>query len=293
MKCHNIIEKDNRSQQVLKFVTIKTEQSKEKQALVRRTCQFLFADSRILVLPLIGWSRSKCYKNLHGLCTRNNMHLFFPHIHLLSLGLMASRQLRLCFLWLTVKLQLCSWWWYNQRYHFFSLLKHTCLIIFSIDFLIQPPDLNEVFRLVYDILIPHCFCQKVSWRIMPEHYNTNSPFEGLRGQLCWGFAGRLQLSRKVLTQAAYAIYRAVIQSYLTACVQFSRYVAKLIMNSTVNGSSGSWSCLDFTALKIGGTVAFCLIIIISLVANSLIVILVCKTPNLKKPIKLDIMADIM
>ena len=197
---------------------------------------------------------------------------------------MASRQLRLCFLCLTVKLQLCSWWWYNQRYHFFSLLKHTCLIIFSIDFLTQPPDLNEVFRLVYDILILHCFCQKVSWRIMPEHYNTNSPFEGLRGQLCWGFAGGLQLSRKVLTQAAYAIYRAVIQSYLTACVQFSRYVAKLIMNSTVNGSSGSWSCFDFTALKIGGTVAFCLIIIISLVANSLIVILVCKTPNLKKPI---------
>ena len=56
------------------------------------------------------------------------------------------------------------------------------------------------------------------------------------------------------------------------------------MNSTVNGSSGFWSCLNFTALKIGGTVAFCLIIIISLVANSLIVILVCKTPNLKKPI---------
>ena len=92
------------------------------------------------------------------------------------------------------------------------------------------------------------------------------------------------MSRKVLTQAAYAIHRAVIQSYLTACVQFSRYVAKLSMNSTVNGSSGSWSCLDFTAWKIGGTVAFCLIIIISLVANSLIVILVCKTPNLKKPI---------
>ena len=29
MKCHNIIEKDNCSQQELKFVTIKTEQSKE------------------------------------------------------------------------------------------------------------------------------------------------------------------------------------------------------------------------------------------------------------------------
>ncbi|CAH3174817.1 unnamed protein product [Porites lobata] len=56
------------------------------------------------------------------------------------------------------------------------------------------------------------------------------------------------------------------------------------MNSTANGSSGFWSCLNFSALKIGGTVAFCPIIIVSLVANSLIVILVCKTPNLKKPI---------
>ena len=89
---------------------------------------------------------------------------------------------------------------------------------------------------------------------------------------------------KVLNQTGYAIYRAVIQSCLTAYVQFHRYVAKLSMNSTGNGSSGSWSCLSFSALKIGGTVAFCLIIIVSLVANSLIVILVCKTPNLKKPI---------
>ena len=71
---------------------------------------------------------------------------------------------------------------------------------------------------------------------------------------------------------------------MTVYVQFHRYVAKLSMNSTANGSSGSWSCLNISALKIGGTVAFCLIIIVSLVANSLIVILVCKTPNLKKPI---------
>ena len=56
------------------------------------------------------------------------------------------------------------------------------------------------------------------------------------------------------------------------------------MNSTANGSSWSWSCLNFTALKIGGIVTYCLIIIVSLVANSLIVIIVCKTPNLKKPI---------
>ena len=124
------------------------------------------------------------------------MHLFFPHIHLLSVGLMACRQLPLCFLWLTVKLVLLMM--VLPKISFFNVLKHTCLIIFSIDFLIQPPDLNEVFWLVYNILIPHCFCQKVSWRIMPEHYNTKSLFEGLRGQLCCGFAGGLQLSIKVL-----------------------------------------------------------------------------------------------
>ena len=56
------------------------------------------------------------------------------------------------------------------------------------------------------------------------------------------------------------------------------------MNSTANGSSGSWSCLNFSALKSGGTVTYCLIIILSLVANSLIVIIVCKTPNLRKTI---------
>ena len=58
------------------------------------------------------------------------------------------------------------------------------------------------------------------------------------------------------------------------------------MNLTVNGSSGSWNCLNFSGLKIGGTVrvAFCLIIIVSLVANSLIVIIVYKTPKLRKPI---------
>ena len=105
-----------------------------------------------------------------------------------------------------------------------------------------------------------------------------------RGKLERGFAGGLQLSIKFLTQTTYAIYRVVIQSFLTTCVQFPWYVAKLSMNSTANGSSGSWSSLNFFALKIGGTVTYCLIIIVSLVANSLIVIIVCKTPNLKKPI---------
>ena len=59
------------------------------------------------------------------------------------------------------------------------------------------------------------------------------------------------------------------------------------MNSTANGSSGSWICFDqltSTASKIGGTVTCCLIFIVSLAANSLIVMIVYKTPNLRKPI---------
>ena len=56
------------------------------------------------------------------------------------------------------------------------------------------------------------------------------------------------------------------------------------MNSTANGSSGSWTCLNFTVWKIGGTVTCCLIFIVSLVANSLVVMIVYKTPNLRKPI---------
>ena len=95
------------------------------------------------------------------------------------------------------------------------------------------------------------------------------------------------VNKSSATQTAYAIYRAVIQSYLTACVRLCRYVAKLSMNSTTNGSSGSLSCFNqfnSTALKIGGTVTYCLIFIVSLVANSLIVMIVYKTPNLRKPI---------
>ena len=97
----------------------------------------------------------------------------------------------------------------------------------------------------------------------------------------------LTIANKSSDSNAYSIYRAVVQSFLTACVQFRRYVAKLSMNSTVKGSSGSWSCFDqlnSTAWKIGGTVAYCLTIIVSLAANSLIVMIVYKTPNLRKPI---------
>ena len=95
------------------------------------------------------------------------------------------------------------------------------------------------------------------------------------------------VNKSSATQTAYAIYRAVIQSYLTACVRLCRYVAKLSMNSTAIGSSRSWNCfaqLNPTAWKIGGTVTYCLFIIVSLAANSLIVMIVYKTPNLRKPI---------
>ena len=105
--------------------------------------------------------------------------------------------------------------------------------------------------------------------------------------MLWLRRGLTIVNKSSATQTAYAIYRAVIQSYLTACVRLCRYVAKLSMNSTANGSSGSWSCfdqLDSTASKIGGTVTYCLIFIVSLVANSLIVMIVYKTPNLRKPI---------
>ena len=105
--------------------------------------------------------------------------------------------------------------------------------------------------------------------------------------MLWLRGGLAIVNKSSATQTAYAVYRAVIQTYLTACVQFRRYVAKLSMNSTAKGSSKSSSCftqLNSTAWKIGGTVAYCLFIIVSLAANSLIVMIVYKTPNLRKPI---------
>ena len=59
------------------------------------------------------------------------------------------------------------------------------------------------------------------------------------------------------------------------------------MNSTANASSEFWKCstlVNSKAFKIGGTVAFCLILLVSIAGNSLIVMLVYKTPNLRKPI---------
>ena len=58
------------------------------------------------------------------------------------------------------------------------------------------------------------------------------------------------------------------------------------MNSTANASSEFWNCSTLFSSKalIGGTVALCLITVVSLARNSLIVMLVYKTPNLRKPI---------
>ena len=75
---------------------------------------------------------------------------------------------------------------------------------------------------------------------------------------------------------------------LLDCVRAITQVRRKInMNSTANGSSEFWSCvsqLHSNAWNIGRTVTYCLIIIVSLVANSLIVIIVYKMPNLRKPI---------
>ena len=60
------------------------------------------------------------------------------------------------------------------------------------------------------------------------------------------------------------------------------------MNTTANGSSSS-SCsslINPEALKVGATVAYSIIIVVSLVGNSLIVLIVYKTPTLRKPMNM-------
>ena len=57
------------------------------------------------------------------------------------------------------------------------------------------------------------------------------------------------------------------------------------MNSTTgNGSIESSSCFSTTTYKIGATIALSLIIAVSLIGNSFIVLIVYKTPALRKPI---------
>ena len=60
------------------------------------------------------------------------------------------------------------------------------------------------------------------------------------------------------------------------------------MNTTVNGSS-FWSCsslINPEALEIGLTIAYSFILVVSLVGNFLIVLIVYKTPTLRKPINM-------
>ena len=59
------------------------------------------------------------------------------------------------------------------------------------------------------------------------------------------------------------------------------------MNSSANASSEFGKCyilFSSKAFNIGGVVALCLILLVTLAGNSLIVMLVYKTPNLRKPI---------
>ena len=61
------------------------------------------------------------------------------------------------------------------------------------------------------------------------------------------------------------------------------------MNTTANGSN-FWSCsslsslIDLSALRIGEIISYSLILVVSLIGNSLIGLIVYKTPNMRKPI---------
>ena len=83
------------------------------------------------------------------------MHLFFPSYSPVKPGLNGVKAVSP--LLPVVNCQTCVVNDSLPKISFFNVLKHTCLIIFSIDFLTQPHDLNEVFWMVYNILIPHCF----------------------------------------------------------------------------------------------------------------------------------------
>ena len=58
------------------------------------------------------------------------------------------------------------------------------------------------------------------------------------------------------------------------------------MNTTANGSN-FWSCsslIDLSALRIGQIISYSLILVVSLIGNSLIGLIVYKTPTMRKPI---------
>ena len=58
------------------------------------------------------------------------------------------------------------------------------------------------------------------------------------------------------------------------------------MNTTANGSN-FWSCsslINLSAVRIGEIISYSLILVVSLIGNSLIGLIVYKTPNMRKPI---------
>ena len=87
------------------------------------------------------------------------------------------------------------------------------------------------------------------------------------------------------------ILRRTFKKKNLCCQRYKAFVAEVSllsqkssnMNTTVNGSSCSF-LPNSTAVKIGKTFAYCLIFAVSLVGNSFIGIIVCKTPALRKPI---------
>ena len=91
---------------------------------------------------------------------------------------------------------------------------------------------------------------------------------------------------KVPDQVAVAILSSrYYSSYLTECGAVSAVKRPANMNPTTgNGSIESSSCFSTTAYKIGQTIALSLIIAVSLTGNSFIVLIVYKTPTLRKPI---------
>ena len=65
------------------------------------------------------------------------------------------------------------------------------------------------------------------------------------------------------------------------------------MNTTINGSEICYFHWNPTAYKIGATIAYCLISVVSLVGNSCIGIIVYKTKSLRKPINIFIVSMAM
>ena len=95
------------------------------------------------------------------------------------------------------------------------------------------------------------------------------------------------MSIKVLTQTAYAKYRAVIQSYLTALFTIPQIHRKA--KHELNGERIQWilellRSVKFHCVKNRRNRYSLSDLCVSLVANSLMVMIVYKTPNLRKPI---------